>query len=377
MHAQKTRSITLKHLLITGKRMIGLQFYPDKVLNALAKSLPDRKWSDKFSMAYVPNTPRHFDTIFNTFKGVAWINFSHFSHKNNKVFNQEPPQIDHYRKRKLPEGYRTCPDEFLQKLEIRKYSLSTARSYIAHFEGFINHYKTLDLLEIGEKEIKDYLATLVRKKFSDSYVNQVINSIKFYYEVVLGMPNCFYDIDRPIKEERLPEVISKEKALEMISKTQNVKHRCILKLLYSAGLRRGEVVNLKIKNIDSDRMLIRVESGKGKKDRYTLLSKSLLNDLRAYYKQYKPSHYLFEGPGREKYHATSIARIVSRAAEAANIYKRVTPHMLRHSFATHMLEEGVDLRYIQSLLGHNSSKTTEIYTHVAINKIQTIKNLLD
>lgn len=372
-----TRSITLKHLLIDNERQIGIKFYPDKVLNALIKELPDRKWSDRFRMVYVPNTPEHFNAIFRHLKGVAWINSENFSNRKLKQLNDKAPNIDHYRKRKVTNGYRTCPEEYLQKLEIRKYSLNTARSYIAHFEKFINYYKSKQLLELSENEIKTYLSHLVKQELSDSYVNQSINSIKFYYEIVLGMPNRFYDIERPIKSERLPEVISKEKILQMIKSTRNLKHRCIIKLLYSAGLRRAELINLKINDIDSDRMFIKVRSGKGKKDRLTTLSHSLLADLRKYYKLYKPKTYLFEGPSGTEYSATSVRKIVSRAAIAAGIRKRVTPHMLRHSFATHLLEEGVDLRHIQVLLGHNSTKTTEIYTHVAVNSLKTIKNLLD
>ena len=148
-------------------------------------------------------------------------------------------------------------------------------------------------------------------------------------------------------------------------------------LLYSAGLRRSELINLKIPDIDSKRMLIRVEDAKGNKDRYSLLSNTVLQDLRRYYLQYKPQEYLFEGPHNEKYSSTSIASIIKNSAEKAGIRKNVTPHMLRHSFATHLLENGTDLRNIQALLGHNSLKTTEIYTHVAASSFNKIKNLLD
>ncbi|MTI21243.1 recombinase [Fulvivirga sp. RKSG066] len=377
MNAQKTRTISLKHLLIKGKRCIGLKFYPDKVINALAKSLPDRKWSEEFGMLYIPNTPTHYEAIYKQFKGVAWINSAHFAHKRHNISQNDTPNISFYRKRKLYEGYRPCPEAFFQKLELKKYSLNTCRTYITHFEKFINHYKPLDLLDISEKEIQFYLQQLVACEFSDSYINQSINAIKFYYEVVLGMPNRFYSVERPMKKERLPEVLSKEKVLQMIASTDNIKHKCILKLLYSAGVRRSELLNLKIADIDSDRMLVKVVNGKGGKDRFTLLGDNLLNELRAYYSIYKPKEYLFEGAKGKKYSATSVGKIVKRAAANAKISKRVTPHMLRHSFATHLLEEGVDLRYIQSLLGHNSSRTTEIYTHVAVNSLKNIKNLID
>jgi len=191
------------------------------------------------------------------------------------------------------------------------------------------------------------------------------------------MPNRFYSIERKRKEYKLPEVLPKEDVLSLIENTNNLKHRCIISLLYSAGLRRGELLNLKLHDIDSKRMVIRVQNAKGNKDRYTLLSKSALEDLRKYYKLWKPVNYLFEGVKKDKYSANSVGRIVANAAKKARIKKHVSPHILRHSFATHLLEAGTDLRYIQKILGHNSSKTTEIYTHVATNTFSSIKNPLD
>lgn len=191
------------------------------------------------------------------------------------------------------------------------------------------------------------------------------------------MANRFYDIERPLPTEALPKVLSKNQIRAMISSINNLKHKCILSLLYSAGLRRGELLNLKLTDIISDRMLIRVEQGKGKKDRYTLLGEQVLQNLRQYSLQAKPSYYLFEGSNGKKYSGSSVVKIVQRAASRARIRERVIPHMLRHSLATHLLEDGVDLRQIQSLLGHNSIKTTEVYTHVAVKGMNKIKNPID
>ena len=171
--------------------------------------------------------------------------------------------------------------------------------------------------------------------------------------------------------------MSKEEILSIIDHTNNIKHQCIVSLLYSSGLRRSELLHLKMTDIDSKRMVIKIEQAKGNKDRYTVLNQSVLEDLRIYYKVYNPKVYLFEGPiSGKKYSHSSVLKIVVRAAERAGIGKRVSPHILRHSFATHLLESGVDLRYIQLLLGHNSTKTTEIYTHVATNTFMDIKDLL-
>jgi integrase/recombinase XerD len=329
-------------------------------------------------MAILPNNKTNLDLVFKTFKGVAWINSNQFF--TNKPLHQGSQHLDinSYRIRKPIEDWKYCPEPYYQKLELRKYALNTARIYISMFEKFINYFKHVEnLLEIDEVEIKKYLTELVKSKKSDSYINQSINAIKFYYEVVLEMPNRFYEVERPIKKETLPKVISKESVLAMIDTSHNIKHKCIISLLYSAGLRRSELIDLKIEDIDSQRMTIMVKQGKGKKDRLTLLSQRLLLDLRQYFLEYRPKTYLFESPNGGQYSGTSVGKIIDYAAKSAKIKQKVTPHVLRHSFATHLLETGTDLRYIQALLGHSSSTTTEIYTHVATNNLSKIKNPLD
>ncbi len=374
---EKGRSVTLKHLLIKDKKCIGIQFNTDKVIQALLKELPDIKWSNKYNMAFLPNTKSNLDSIFSIFRGVVWVNCNYFFDKAPTKYSNETINIEWFRKRELKKGFRPCPNEYLDKLEIKKYANSTVRSYVSLFESFINFYPDKDLIHIDERDVREYLRKLIHNKRSNSYINQSLNSIKFYYELVLGMPNRFYAIDRPRKETKLPQVISKEEIFAIMDNTNNLKHRCIVGLLYSAGLRRNELINLKISDIDSNRMLIRVESGKGNKDRYTLLSRQILVDLRKYYLVWKPTKYVFEGQYGGQYSAQSIANVVSNSAAKANIRIRVTPHMLRHSFATHLLESGVDLRQIQVLLGHASTKTTEIYTHVATTTFDSIKNPLD
>lgn len=371
------RSVTLKHLLIKEKRYIGLQFNTDKVIHALVKQLPDVKWSNSFNMAYISNTSENLDQIFKIFNGVAWVNCNYFFDKSTVRETNEPIDITWFRKRQLPTNYRVCPTSYLDKLELRKYANNTVKTYVTSFETFINYYISKDLVAINESDVRKYILKLVQENKSNSYINSAINSIKFYFESVLGMPNRFYEIERPRKEKKLPKVLSKEDVLSVIANTNNLKHKCIVSLLYSSGIRRNELVNLKIADIDSKRMLIRIEAAKGNKDRYTLLSHSLLEDLREYYKQYKPEKYIIEGMYGKQYSGQSIGKIVVNAAEKAGIKITVTPHMLRHSFATHLLEAGVDLRQIQVLLGHSSSKTTEIYTHVATTTFKKIKNPLD
>lgn len=371
------KHITLKHLKINNKKYIGLKFNSDKVLNSLIKELNNVTWNEDFRMFCLPNSRDNLNKIFNLFRGVAWINTNYFFEKSNAKQLDEVFNVEWIRNRTLDTNFRTCPESFLQKLELKRYANNTVKSYVSCFEKFINFYPDKPLDQLDEQDVRFYLQSLVKANWSNSFINQNINSIKFYYEIVLGMPNRFYDIERPRPQKKLPVVLSKDEVKRLINATNNLKHKSILSTIYSAGLRRSELINLKLKDIDSSRMMIKINDAKGNKDRYSLLAKTTLQDLRAYYIKFKPKTYLFEGRNGSKYSATSIASIINYAQSNAGIKKPVTAHTLRHSFATHLLEAGTDLRYIQLLLGHNSTKTTEIYTHVATNAYTAIKNPLD
>ncbi|WP_053993049.1 site-specific tyrosine recombinase/integron integrase [Mangrovimonas sp. TPBH4] len=369
--------ITLKHLLIDQKKHIGLQYYSNRALDAIVRELNDVQWSDEFSMYHIPNSKGNLDQIFRFFKGVAWINCKFFFDKSRAKEGNAPLNLKWHEKRTQKRSLRSCPKEYLKKLELKKYSNNTSKTYICCFEHFMNFYPNKELKEINEMDIRAYISKMIKEDKSDSYINQCINSIKFYYEVVLGMPNRFYAIERPRKSQKLPTVLAKEEVQRVIECTNNIKHKCIVSLLYSGGLRRSELLNLEIGDIDSKRMLIKITGAKGNKDRFTLLSQKVLDDLRTYFKEYRPKKYLFEGQNGGKYSGSTVGKVVSRASIKAGIRKKVTAHTLRHSFATHLLENGTDLRYIQLLLGHNSTKTTEIYTHVATSSFDMIKNPLD
>ena len=372
-----TKVVHLKHLLINKEKQIGIQFYPDKVLELAVHSIEEVQESQEFSMYYIRNTQDNLNLIFKTFNKIAWVNTNRFFLNKPIHHGNENLNLDAYRKKIYKGSYRKCPEEYLQKLELKHYANNTARIYIPMFEKFINHFKRDDLMTINEQEIRDFMLMLSKENKSKSYLNQMINSIKFYYEIVKGMPNKFYELERPRKDHKLPQVISKEEVLKIISNAGNIKHKCIISLLYSAGLRRSELINLKIKDIHSKRMLISVKGGKGNKDRNTLLSKTVLEDLRKYFLEWRPQVYLFEGQSGGKYSGSSVLSIVKNASAILGKDKLITPHVLRHSFATHLLENGTDLRFIQTILGHNSSRTTEIYTHVATNHLNNIKNPLD
>jgi len=262
----------------------------------------------------------------------------------------------------------------IDKLVLQSYSPNTINTYSSCLKEFEIHFQPKGLLRLSKEEITSYILGIAKKGYSRSTLNQHINAIKFYYEKVLDRDRCYYDIDRPRKEFLLPVVLSKEEVGKLFNNITNLKHRAMASLLYSAGLRVGELINLKIKDIDSARMQIKIEKGKGSKDRYVPLDNKVLKLLRKYYRTYLPETYLFNGVSSNKYSPTSVRCVLKNAVKRSNIVKKVTPHTLRHSYATHLLESGTDLRYIQCLLGHNSVKTTEIYTHVRSIKLNEIKS---
>ena len=270
------------------------------------------------------------------------------------------------------------PPGYLEKLIQIRYSQNTIKTYVSYLRSFNEEFSERELNSITTQEINKYILKLIRTRgISISQQNQRINAIKFYYEKVLGRKRMYYNVNRPKKEKRMPRILTVEEVELLLKHCNNLKHKCILMALYSGGLRRSELINLKISDIDSQRMLIRITNSKGNKDRNTLLSEKLLKLLRDYYRYHKPKIWLFEGQGGGQYSATSIANIFRKALRKAKIDKHATPHTLRHSFATHLLEQGINLRYIQELLGHSSIKTTEIYTHVSSKQLSKIKNPLD
>lgn len=265
-----------------------------------------------------------------------------------------------------------------KKLVLMGYSNNTQKIYLHFLRLFSIHFKIENLQNIPKEKIESYIYDLIKtENISSSAQSQFINAIKFYYEKVLEKPKTVYNLPRPKRPKILPKVMSKNEVKKILNSCKNLKHHCILMLIYSAGLRRSELINLKIADIDSERMVINIIGAKGKKDRISLLSINVLSLLRKYYKEYQPQEYLFEGAKGGKYSPTSIAKIFKKTAIKAGIKKNVTPHILQHSFATHLLEQGTDLRYIQELLGHSSSKTTEIYTHITSEAIRNIKSPLD
>lgn len=282
---------------------------------------------------------------------------------------------------RMIEGFKTCPDEYMDKLRLKNYSECTIDNYHFSFLRFLNYFNNYTLDEIAQfdsEKINQYHKVLQQRyDMSYSTINISVNAIKFYYNEILKSRIILEDIDRPRRNRTLPNVLSEKEVKNIIQHTINIKHKAILTLIYSSGLRISELINLKIEDVKSDRNLLYIRSAKGGKDRYSLLSEISLEYLREYYKFYHPREYLFEGQYGGRYSEASIRKILKIAMAKARVTNRATVHTLRHSFATHLLEHGTDLRYIQELLGHNSTKTTEIYTHVSKKEIGLIKSPAD
>jgi integrase/recombinase XerD len=265
-----------------------------------------------------------------------------------------------------------------EELKLKAFSFKTRKSYLGHIRRLLI-YSDKKVEELDIMDAREYILYLLdSQNSSSSYASQCISSIKFLFIIVLKRDINDIQLYRPKKEKKFPEVLSYQEVAKILKVITNLKHRAILFLVYSAGLRVGEVVNLKISDIDSDRMLIHLKQGKGKKDRYTVLSQIALDELRIYVKGYRPDDWLFQGrDGKGHLTERSVQKVFDKACTAAGIKKDASVHTLRHSFATHLLEGGTDLRYIQELLGHSSSKTTEIYTHVTEKSITKIQSPLD
>ncbi len=330
----------------------------------LLKKMQTRFYHSTQKLWSVINTSKNMDLLKRMYAG--------------KYETKEEEQTTKLPKFTLNEASLVALSQAEQKLVLKAYSPNTLKTYKSELAVFLKYFENQDLKSITKEHIESYLFYLVSKyKFGESKQNGIINAIKFYYEQVLGMPREYYDIQRPKKSSQLPNVIGLEATFKLINSPQNIKHKAILHTIYSGGLRTSELLNLRIKDIRSGEGYMFIKGAKGKKDRHTSLSEHLLPLLRKYYKEYKPSYWLFEGQTGGKYSASSIQEIYRKAQEESGANPWSTPHTLRHSFATHMLENGENLRIIQTLMGHESSKTTEVYTHVVGLKNKKIKNPLD
>ena len=334
------------------EQRIAVYFKQSDILNARIKKIKDAKWSNTLKVWHLPAT------------------------KDNLLRFKLTPKNDH--STELTSTTMNKVDAFIRYLKSKRYSENTIKTYTEALLTFLKFHNQKLLNDITSDDIivfnNDYI---VKKKLSASYQNQIVNAIKLFFAQI---ENTKIDVDlihRPKKYNPLPKVLATEEVAAIINALNNSKHKCMISLIYAAGLRRSELLNLKIVDIDSKRMQILIKKAKGAKDRIVPLSETGLILLREYYRNYKPKLYLFEGRDENQYSERSLSLVLKKACVLAGIKKVVNLHMLRHSYATHLLEAGTDLRYIQELLGHKSSKTTEIYTHVSQKSLSKIISPLD
>jgi integrase/recombinase XerD len=268
--------------------------------------------------------------------------------------------------------------QFVEYMYQKRYSENTIKTYREALRVFLQFIEDKSISEINNADLERFnYQRIIQRGLSSSYQNQVINALKLYFR---KFHNKHFDLDRierPKEGFKLPVVLSLDEVERLLLSIQNKKHKAMIALIYSSGLRCGELINLQIAHVDSIRMTLFIQGGKGKKDRFVPLSETALELLREYYRRYRPTKYLFNGDGSLQYSSSSLRRVFHAAKKRAKITKKVSLHSLRHSYATHLLESGVNLRYIQEILGHNSPKTTQIYTHVSSEESRKIVSPLE
>jgi integrase/recombinase XerD len=359
-----------------GESRIFFHFPYHDALNALVKKIPGARWSRNLGCWHIPDTGDDLPDLYRIFDGHAVLDTTLL--KKQTRFKPRPA-ANRRTLTGLDNHDRKVMDEFRIWMEHRRYSRSTIQTYTSAIDVFIRFIKPKTAKEATRDDIirftKEYI---LANHLSNSYQNQAINAIKLFYGRMYDTKMEVRLIERPRKEYRLPNVLSKEEVERILKSPTNLKHRVMLSLVYACGLRRSELLNLEPGHVDHSRKLLIIKQAKGKKDRIVPLSERILVKIREYEEAYKPGKWLFEGQKKdEQYSESSLQEVLKAAVQKAGIKKPVSLHWLRHSYATHLLEGGTDLRYIQEILGHKSSKTTEIYTHVSVRSLQNIKSPFD
>jgi len=360
-------SITLKKLQHRGKECIGLYFDYNKELIAHTKKLDNVVWSASNKCWYLPDQDKVLDLVYEHFKGSV------------KLINQTGYSlgIEGQKERLLKQLLEQEVNRYRRYLQGRRYSKSTIDTYTTFVSSFL-HFTKKKIGDLNTADIDTYCERqLSVKKSAISTQRQFIGAMKQFKALNHELDFKINESLRPKPSKFLPVILSQEEVIDILRSTKNLKHRATLAMIYACGLRISEVINLKISDIDFNRRMVRIYQGKGRKDRYVVLAESILPLLENYFTTYQPRQYFIEGQKKGKYSPESIRNFLRKSCELAGIKKRVTPHTLRHSYATHLLEGGIDLRYIQELLGHNDPKTTMIYTHVSRKNLNQIQSPLD
>ncbi|MBK8568064.1 MAG: tyrosine-type recombinase/integrase [Saprospiraceae bacterium] len=338
-----------------NEAVIFIRFDYDAALIARVKKLVGVQWSQSKKAWYVRDTEQY-----------------------RQKFGLTPKPIGADTLPKIDPANQAAYQTYIETLQLKAYSKSTINTYRNEFSQLLFTLKSHKVEDLTPDRLRSYFLYCINTlHLSENTLHSRINAVKFYFEKVLKREKFFFEIPRPKKPSILPKAIHAEDIKKLLEATTNRKHNIMLKLCYGMGLRVSEIVNLKITDIDSKNMQVFIERGKGKKDRYVNLPTTILEQLRAYFLEYKPKKYLFEGQYGDQYSTRSAQKVFSEALKKAKINKEVGIHGLRHSFATHLLEAGTDVTFIQELLGHKDIKTTLRYTHVSKQSIKKIKSPLD
>jgi integrase/recombinase XerD len=385
--------ILVEKLNHNGRSRLALKFGYNPPLYNAVKSIPNRAWSQTLRRWHLPDTTEskvELAKLTNMGITLRWADkiviepsgsMPEEINPADEIEKEETlkPSIKEYcKKRESNDRYQGEIEKFNRYLTQRRYSPKTISTYTEGLNQFLK-YTSKPVLEIENSDLERFSHDfIIKNRYSLSFQNQIINAVKLFFRSVY---NAKFDVDaveRPRREHKLPNVLSKDEVKRIITAPTNIKHRAMLSLIYACGLRRSELLNLKPQDIDSKRGILLIRQAKGNKDRIAPISEKTVEMLRDYYKMFKPIEWLFEGNIKgERYSEESLQKILKIATNKAKVNKPVTLHWLRHSYATHLLESGTDLRYIQELLGHKSSKTTEIYTHVSTLSLQKIKSPFD
>ncbi|MBI2271773.1 MAG: site-specific integrase [Bacteroidetes bacterium] len=367
-------TIKLDKVKHKGKEVLLLKFPYNFELQTIAKRLPDARWSKTHKAWYTPYSVETLHEVKKLFTGKAAIDAGIL--KERLAFAKTaPPDIKEY---PFTDEARNKIEKFKSWMRSKRYSESTIGTYSDALKTFLKFYSNKTISEITNEDVIEFNNKyILTNNLSASFQNQVVNAIKLFFSEIEKNVLDIKNIHRPKKPFTLPDVLSLNEVEKMLNSLDNIKHKTMLALIYSGGLRRSELLNMQINDVDSKRMIITIRGAKGNKDRIVPLAETILEMLRKYYPEYKPKKYLFEGQKGEKYTETSLAEVFHKAKRLAKINKSVSLHTLRHSYATHLLEGGTNLRYIQELLGHKNPKTTQIYTHVSSEGLGKVTSPLE
>lgn len=386
------KTVTLLPLFHKQADQIGLQFIGDAELNNLVKKLKGIKWSHSNKCWYLPLTKENYTAVIKAINRKAITDttlLKQYLHKRKQIkatIPAPPKKIISKPITSVP-AWRLCKEnlaaleKFVEQLKLKSYSPSTIRTYRNEFLQLLQLLKNKPANELTPDDLRRYMVYAMEKEgIKENTAHSRLNALKFYFEQVLRRDKFFWEIPRPKKAHQLPKIFSQDEIAAIINSINNKKHKVMLMLAYSAGLRISEVVTLKTFEIDSKRMTIFINAAKGKKDRLVTLSPVLLVMLREYALEYKPDKkgYLFEGSAKgDPYSTRSLQEVLQSAKKKAGVIKPGSIHSLRHSFATHLIEKGTDVTMIQKLLGHNDIKTTLIYLHTSNKNLLKIISPLD